>query len=197
MPDTPSKEERFWSTAVRTLRDPGHERFCMAYLESTTPTEAYRTAYHKPSTYYPTTKVLSKVRDLPEVKKRIQFLQAMRAQQVINHASVNEAYVVDGIKEIFERSMQIVQVTDKHGNPVGEFKCDYSAAAKASKMLGDYLGIFRERRQPSDMESKSSDELEKRIAAILRSSDIAKLVGAAGDSEGAEQEEAGPLPPLQ
>jgi phage terminase small subunit len=59
--------------------------------------------------------------------------------------SVSIDWVVTKLVENHARACQAVEVIDKQGNPIGEFKYDGNVANRALELLGKHLGAFVER----------------------------------------------------
>ena len=51
-------------------------------------------------------------------------------------------FVLKGLREVYDRSMQAVQVLDAKGVPTGEWRHDGMNANRALENIGKYLGMF-------------------------------------------------------
>jgi len=192
-PPVPADMEEFFAERRRTLRDPGHEAFCRAMVTCKDPTTAWRMAYNKPKKAYPGKRLQELLTD-PSIERRLQFLQEMAAEKLTTGVALQESYIIDGMQTMFERCMQIDQILDRHGNPTGEFKFDSSGAGKALDMMAKTAGLYREKRQASDTENQTDEQLLDSVRVL--SQQLGDISEAAGKSEGVVEEEARPLPPV-
>lgn len=79
-------------------------------------------------------------------------VQAEIAKAEAKHAEecgLSAKFVLDGLMRNFERAMQEVEVTDREGNGLGEFKYEGSVANKALELMGKHLGLWVERQEVS------------------------------------------------
>ncbi|WP_343711896.1 terminase small subunit [Inquilinus sp.] len=83
----------------------------------------------------------SELLDKPEVAAAIEAAQAARSERT----QVTQDWVLDRLQEVVERSMQHEAVTDRQGNPTGEYTFNAGGANKALELLGKHLGMFRDR----------------------------------------------------
>lgn len=187
----PQDTQEFFAERSRTLRDPGHERFCRAMMTAPDPTTAWRIAYYKGKKAQPGKRLQELLTD-PSIERRMQFLQESTAEKVTNAISLQESYIIDGMQTMFERCMQIDRILDRHGNPTGEFKFDSSGAGKALDMMAKTAGLYREKRQASDTENQSDEQLLESVRDL--SSKLGDISELARKPEGAVEEEDNPLP---
>lgn len=183
--------QEFFAERRRTLRDPGHEAFCRAMVTCKDPTNAWRMAYNKPKKAQPGKRLQELLTD-PSIERRMQFLQEMAAEKVTTAISLQESYIIDGMQTMFERCMQIDRILDRHGAPTGEFKFDSSGAGKALDMMAKTAGLYREKRQASDTENQTDEQLLESVRVLSKQlGDVSEI---ARESEGAVEEEAKPVP---
>lgn len=186
----PGDMQEFFAERRRTLRDPGHEAFCRAMVTCKDPTTAWRMAYNKPKKSQPGKRLQELLTD-PSIERRMQFLQEMAAEKVTTAISLQESYIIDGMQTMFERCMQIDRILDRHGTPTGEFKFDSSGAGKALDMMAKTAGLYREKRQASDTENQTDEQLLESVRVLSKQlGDVSEI---ARESEGAVEEEAKPL----
>lgn len=77
----------------------------------------------------------------PEVAKAIQKEMDKRAEKV----GVTAETVLNGIKRVVDRCEQAEPVTDKDGNPTGEYTFQANAALKGYELLGKHLKLFTDK----------------------------------------------------
>lgn len=58
---------------------------------------------------------------------------------------ITSDYVLQGLKTVADRCMQGEPVTDREGNPTGEWRFDSSGANRALELLGKHLKLFTEK----------------------------------------------------
>ena len=191
-PSIPEDMQEFFAERSRTLRDPAHEAFCRAMVTSKDPTTAWRIAYNKNKKAQPGKRLQQLLTD-PSIERRMQFLQEMTAEKVTTRVSLQESYIIDGMQDLFERCMQIDRILDRNGVDTGGFKFDSSGAGKALDMMAKTAGLYREKRQASDTESQTDEQLLESVRVLSKQlGDVSEI---ARKSEGAGEEEAKPVPP--
>lgn len=99
----------------------------------------------------------------PEIAAAVAEGQDALAEQ----AGITAQWVLDRLKENVERAMQATPVLDRDGEPTGEYIYAGSVANGALRLLGQHLGMFKER-----------VELSGKLGLTL-----AKLAELAGDDE--------------
>lgn len=192
-PSVPEDMQEFFAERSRTLRDPGHEAFCRAMVTSKDATTAWRIAYNKGKKANPG-KRLQELLTNPGIERRMQFLQEMTAEKVTTRVAIQESYIIDGMQDLFERCMQIDRILDRNGVATGEFKFDSSGAGKALDMMAKTAGLYREKRQASDTENQTDEQLLESVRVLSKQlGDVSEI---ARKSEGAVEEEAKPVQPV-
>jgi phage terminase small subunit len=68
-----------------------------------------------------------------------------RTDKIAQDSDISVQWVLTSFKEIAERCMQAVEVTDREGNSTGEYRFDSSGANKALENIGKYLGMFTDK----------------------------------------------------
>lgn len=144
-------------------------RFVQAYLVDAAPGPAALKAG------YPSAAVGKAMLERKVIRDVIEAEQKARAER----CQVDPDWVLDHLREIVNRSMQLSQVVGPDGRPamhidevVGEVKviCQYDARAalQALQLIGKHIGMFVDRFEGS-VEDKSVDKMEvaRRVAALL------------------------------
>ncbi len=86
-----------------------------------------------------------------------QLLQKTTVQQEIQKAmdarakrtEITADYVLQGLKTVADRCMQGEPVTDREGNPTGEWRFDSGGANRALELLGKNLKLFTDKMEHS------------------------------------------------
>ena len=118
------------------------ERFCQEYLLDLNATQAaIRAGYSKKTARSQGQRLLTNV----DIAARIQELQAKWQERT----EITQDWVLETLKANVDRSMQAVPVTDREGNPTGEFKYEGSVANKGLELIGKHIGMFKERHEHS------------------------------------------------
>jgi phage terminase small subunit len=81
----------------------------------------------------------------PDVQALIQLQMDKRSQRT----EINADYVLYGIKEVYERCMQKVEVLDSNGEPTGVWRFEPNAALKGLELLGKNLKLFTDKHEHS------------------------------------------------
>jgi hypothetical protein len=128
------------------------ERFARSLANGAKPSVAYVQAGYAPgksaaaNAYH--------LRQRPNVQRRITYLAARRRRnehQVIARAvkrtEVNKEYVLLGLQQIVERSLQREPMLDRTGNPIGQYPYDPKTATRALELLGKETGMFIARQE--------------------------------------------------
>ena len=123
---------------------PKRERFVEEYLVDLNATQAATRAGYSPKTAQ---QQGSRLLNRPEVRAAIDAAIERRTERV----EINQDYVLRGLVENFERSMQHRKVRatassagDSEGAVVGDYRYDGSVANKALELLGRHLGMFKD-----------------------------------------------------
>ena len=131
---------RYWKTNVKnqqlTLKQ---EAFAMAYMETGNACEAYRRAYNADRMKRNSIEVnASKLLNGTKVALRVTELREEAAKR--NELSID--WVLQHLKEIVSRAMQVVPVLDKQGEPTGEYTYQGAVANRALELIGKHVGMF-------------------------------------------------------
>jgi phage terminase small subunit len=73
---------------------------------------------------------------------KVQWALARVREELAERTKVTKEYVMQGLKENYERCMQAVEVYDKEGNPTGVWQWQPQAANKSLELMGKELGMF-------------------------------------------------------
>ena len=88
-------------------------------------------------------------------------------------------WVIARLVETAERALQAVPVTDRKGEPTGEFTYQGSVALRALELLGRELGMFSDKKEPGEggVEALSDDDLERRAVKLAQALGLGGLGG--------------------
>jgi hypothetical protein len=83
---------------------------------------------------------------------RIAFLEKQHAadeakaqEAAIKESAVNRGWVLQKLRETYERAMEPVPVLDRKGKPTGLFRYQVAAAIRTLELIGKELGCFKRR----------------------------------------------------
>ncbi len=95
------------------------------------------------------------------IKDRVAFIKSQTSKLSIERVSVSKGWVLQNLRDIVERAMQAVPVTDKEGRETGEWRFDGSVANRGVELIGKELGMFVERKVIGlqDLRNASADDL--------------------------------------
>ena len=87
------------------------------------------------------------------------------------------AWVVARLVETAERALQAVPVTDRKGEPTGEYTYQGSVALRALELLGRELGMFSDRKEPPEggVEALSDEDLERRALRLAQALGVGRM----------------------
>jgi phage terminase small subunit len=132
---------------------PKQIRFCEEYLIDLNATQAsIRAGYSEKTAYSIGFENLRK----PEIQKVLQEM----ANKVSQNAGVSAEYVLNGLKEVYERCMTKEPVRDSRGDPTGEWKFEHSGANRSLELLGKHLALFTDKTETT---IKMEDPIEIQI----------------------------------
>lgn len=147
---------------------PKQTRFVAEYLIDLNATQAaIRAGYAKPRASEQGYQLLRK----PTVQAAIAKQVAKQAKRL----EISQDMVLNGLRENFERAMEHEPVTDRDGNPTGEYIYNGSVANRALELLGKHLGMFVDKSEikhsgeishKPDLDNLTDKELEQ-IERIL------------------------------
>jgi phage terminase small subunit len=120
-----------------------HILFVNDYMISQNATESYRKVYE--CSEEAARKAGSRLLTNVDIKSEIVRRQEAINKKVEEDTGISVQWVLDSFKSIAERCMQAEAVTDREGNPTGEYRFDSSGANKAVENIGKYLGMFKDK----------------------------------------------------
>jgi hypothetical protein len=123
------------------------DAFAMAYMETGNASEAYRRAYNAENMKQATVeRSACEVFQNPKVSARVTELRAAMAKR--NEITVD--WVLQGLKENYQRAMHAIAVLDSNGQATGEYTYQGSVANRALELIGKHLGMFGDRDTRAD-----------------------------------------------
>lgn len=115
--------------------NPKQQRFCEEYVVDLNGTQAAIRAGYSPKTANEqAARLLAKASIQEEVEK----LQKKHREEI----KIDRKWIIERLVENVNRSMQIIPVLDKDGDPTGEFRYEGNVANKALELLGRHDGMF-------------------------------------------------------
>ncbi len=109
--------------------------FIECFSETFNPEESAKIAGCKASSAaIRASEILARPHVQAELKKRLDLK--------VQHQKLRPAYVLEGLREVFERCMQIRPVLDKAGKSIGKFMFNPHGAIKALKLIGQNYDMF-------------------------------------------------------
>jgi phage terminase small subunit len=85
-----------------------------------------------------------------KVQEAIDEQLKLREQRTL----VTADYIINSLKTVAERCMQIEAIVDREGQPTGEFKFDSSGANRSLELLGKHLKLFTDKTELSGDKDK-------------------------------------------
>lgn len=120
--------------------EPQQLRFIDEYLsdkEFNAKQAAIRAGYSEKTAEAQASRLLRSVKVRAEIERR--------QKKVAKKFELNQEWIIKQLIKVHKRCMQSTAVTDKEGNPIGEYKFEASAANKSLELLGKHLGMFADR----------------------------------------------------
>jgi phage terminase small subunit len=155
------------------LSNPKHEAFAHALASGVSATEAYVSAGYSAQGAYASAHRLLKNAD---VSARIAEIQSNVAERVTEKTAITKAWVLDALRENFDRAMQHEAVRDSDGALTGTYTYNGNVANKALELMGRELGMFVDRKDVTvrrSLAELTDEELDALIA------DASQRLGAA------------------
>ena len=87
----------------------------------------------------------------PQIAAAIEEAMNSRSKKT----EISAEWVLNNLKEIAERCMQGIPVTDREGNETGEWKFEHSGANKSLELIGKHLGMFIDKQEVKSEHSGS------------------------------------------
>lgn len=117
---------------------PKQARFVEEYLKDMNATQAaIRSGYSADSAAQQGERLLRNADVAAEVAKAI----GARSDRV----QVDQDWVLSRLVQVAERCMQAEPVTDREGEPTGEYRFEAAGANRALELVGKHLGMFTEK----------------------------------------------------
>lgn len=148
------------------LKNAKHEHFAQLVSNGESATRAYVLAgYSEKGARQSAHALLTK----PDVSDRVQELRQEKERQhkravgaVVQEAAVDKAWVIAQLVENVKMAKQAVPVTDREGNPTGEYQQNLSAANKALELIGKELAMFVDRKEvrTGELDGLEHDDLK-------------------------------------
>jgi phage terminase small subunit len=146
------------------LRNPKHEKFAHSIARGVSTLDAYTSAgYSAQGAYQSAHRLLKNA----EVCSRIAEIQGNIAQAINEKTAISKSWVLEALRENYERAMQHEAVLDREGEPTGEYTYQGNVANKALELIGKELGMFVDRKDiriSKPIEELTDDELAGLVA---------------------------------
>jgi len=122
------------------------ENFIQGLVKGMSQREAYKAAYDcKKMTDKTADETASKLLKNPKIAARYDQLMTKVRERAEEKTLVSVEWVLQNLKEVAERCMQVYPVTDADGNETGEYRFEHSGANKSLELIGKHLAMFTER----------------------------------------------------
>ncbi len=89
---------------------------------------------------------------------------AMRERR--HHSELREAWVLENLREVVERSMEAKPVLDRQGRSTGQYRFNAAGALRGLELIGRHLGMFTDNERFDDLRSLTDDELYQELARL-------------------------------
>jgi len=169
---------------------PKQKAFVASYVTCFNAAQAARDAGYSAQT---SSKVAYQLLKNPVIRGEIDRLIEEKSKTV----GVDAEWVLQKYIDLYEKCMQLQEVTDRKGNPTGEFQFDSAGAAKALEMISRYTGGF-DRKYNVQFESDTLrgflEEISGETVAPPRERDVFDLEWESGrtlEHQDPDQEESG------
>lgn len=117
---------------------PRRELFCQEYIKDHNATQAaIRAGYSVTAAKQEGSRLLT----FDDVSERISALSV----DVAKRNGITQDWVIQNLKSVAERCMQVEPVLDREGNPTGEFIFQANGANKSLELLGKTAGLFNDK----------------------------------------------------
>ena len=141
----------------KKVLNPKQKKFCQEYIKDFNATQAaIRSGYSKKTAKVIGYENLTK----PYIRDYLASLIAKQAEK----AEITVQEIIQDLKKLKDRCMQEIEVRDKEGNPIGEYKFDSAGANRSLELLGKHLAMFTDKiNVDGALKTISSDEVIKKI----------------------------------
>lgn len=125
---------------VKSNLSPKQQRFVQEYLVDLNGTKAaIRAGYSKKTADVQAAQLLAKLKVQEEVTKG--------KAELASKTEITKEWIVNGLVQNYNRAMQAEAVTDREGNPTGEYTYSGAVANKSLELLGRLHGYFIEKHE--------------------------------------------------
>ncbi len=111
---------------MRSLKNPKHERFAQELAKGKTADEAYQNAGFKPNRGN-----AARLKANENIRARVNELQTRVVERVLEKTALTKEWVLEGLRENYERAMQQKRVRNDDGEEVGHFT--YQATSRTAR----------------------------------------------------------------
>lgn len=173
--------------AARTRDHTDIRQFCWLVASGYTQTESARQAAIRNlgedmPAHHLAAQRANKLMKREDVQDLIATLREQVSADMAQKYAISRESIVRDLVDIQRRCMQAEQITDREGNPTGEWKFDSAGAIKATELLGKELGMFVQRVKHEHSLADLSDEalIQRARNAVLRLTAVEAALEPAG-----------------
>lgn len=143
---------------------------------------AIRSGYSEKTAYSQGHELLKK----PEIAEAIAKAQAERAERT----KIDGDWVLKRLEIIVERCLQAEPVTDREGNPTGEYVFNAAGANKAIELIGKHHGVKAWAGDKIELTGKNGGPIEvEALSEAERAARMSKLLASAQSRAGGHESE--------
>jgi hypothetical protein len=139
-PAEKKQTEKEFKELCRKMK-PQHKAFAEQFIKSLNLVKSYSLIYPESSEKAAFVSG-SKLLKTPNIQKYLDYIHNKRQEKY----EISENSMLNKLNEIYVRSMQQVEVLDKHGKPTGKYNFNGMAAAKATELIAKITGIMDNRK---------------------------------------------------
>lgn len=78
---------------------------------------------------------------------KVQAYIGLKQKKLEERTSVTVEWIIERLKDVYDKSMQAVPVLDHEGNETGEYRFEANAANRSLELLGKHIGMFTDKLQ--------------------------------------------------
>ena len=146
---------------------PKQDLFVLEYLKDLNATQAaIRAGYSKRSA--------GQIGDENLRKHEIAEAIAIKKTERSKKTKIDAEWVLKSAVKVFNRCMQEEQVTDKEGNPIGEYKFEHAGANKALDTIGKHIDVqaFKEVIEKKlTIQDMSDEQLDRKLQSLVQATE--------------------------
>ena len=131
------------------LQNPRHEKFCELVVSGIRPSAAYTSIGYSAGG---ADQAASRLLKRDDIRARVSELSNAAQQSAVERCSLTRSWVIESLKSVAQRCMQVEPVIDGNGRTVGVFKFNAAGATRALELLGREVGMFVERTQDVEID---------------------------------------------